>query len=553
MAGPDFNAKGADILKRLSDRAAALAKRLYKKPTFGLINWWALDFTALDELTGCGEPAAIPHIAPALIAGSPEEVFAAARSIAVLLSRIKPQDLLWLDELMRSSLLFRDGSDVAWRRVDPRELARWMGPGEPGALLIQLAACHPNGFVREAAIKRLALFADGSELPYLLLRLNDWILPVRQAAYVAVCDRIRPAYVDHFVRNLALVARLQRTERGDHSWLLAKISDLLTSSAARPAMITAMRHGSSEVRRTAFRFLTVSGEPDMLEQILPDALKVKDPIIRLWALRKAVSVLDREPLLTLAERLCSDRSVAVRKEALMVLATAFPEKVTERLMAALLDRSPSTRALARARLREPLDFAEFYRNAMFTDVSGRLAAAIAGLAETGAPADAERLLPHLLHPSGKVRRAAIGGLIKFGDQYVDQVLECVLDPAPGVSAQARKALQARADLVGGSALWSRFTESSLPHVRKNLLRLITRLSKWESIGFLMQAAGDTDETISALAIQCVGMWNARYNRRQTMPSKQQLLRLEAALAQWGSRLASVEAEQLQFALRTFQP
>jgi hypothetical protein len=42
-----------------------------------------------------------------------------------------------------------------------------------------LASFHPSGYVREEAIAHLAAVWDGTELPFLLIRVNDWVAPVR--------------------------------------------------------------------------------------------------------------------------------------------------------------------------------------------------------------------------------------------------------------------------------------------------------------------------------------------------------------------------------------
>jgi hypothetical protein len=44
-----------------------------------------------------------------------------------------------------------------------------------------LASCHPNGYVREAALHGLST-NDERTLPFVLLRLNDWVAPIRSLA-----------------------------------------------------------------------------------------------------------------------------------------------------------------------------------------------------------------------------------------------------------------------------------------------------------------------------------------------------------------------------------
>ena len=100
-------------------------------------------------------------------------------------------------------------------------------------------------------------------------------------------------------------------------------------------------------------------------------------------------------------------------------------------------------------------------------------------------------------------------------------------------------------------MWDRFAGSTVPHVRRNLVRLMAGLPKWESIRFLVQAAEDDDQAIAALAREYTRRWNAGYNRNQVIPSREQVRLLEAALARTGSRLEPEEAALIRFAVESF--
>lgn len=45
---------------------------------------------------------------------------------------------------------------------------------------VGIATCHRSGFIREKAVVTLAECHSGTELPFLLVRLNDWIPQVRR-------------------------------------------------------------------------------------------------------------------------------------------------------------------------------------------------------------------------------------------------------------------------------------------------------------------------------------------------------------------------------------
>jgi HEAT repeat protein len=507
---------------------------------------WNVD--AIDQLGQSGEPAVIRHLVPVLYSGDPAGVLAAARAVNTLLAKTAVEDLPFLDESMRQSW---HGDD--WSKLAPRELAKWVGPGEPGVLLLRLSSMHPNGFVREEAVRRLRLLTDGSEVPYLLLRLNDWVPQVRSIAREAIDERIKPSYADALIRNLHLVARLAEVRRNDQREVLDRINQLLAGPEARAAMLDAMRNGSRTTRRASFRVL--AADEASLCKVLPQALGVDDFVIRLQAVRAAARVLDRAELQSLLPKLSRDGSAPVRLEALRMWATSFPgEAASKALRAALLDRNASVRMEARYRLRNEADsdFRQIYRNAMSAPQPAVLMAAMAGLAETARSEDASELILHLSHPLARVRRTAVECLAKLGQgKHLELVIERAQDTSPKVSSEACKVLAQEVSQIDGSRVWQLLSSTPLPHVRRNLLRLATNLPKWESLVYLVRAIDLPDESLADEAVDHVCRWDAQYNRSQAVPSSEQLALLEGALNKAAKRLPVSVVDSIRFAIRSF--
>lgn len=538
-------------MRRLSEESRQLVDSLVTKPglagfVFGRPSW---NLETIEQLGRSREPAAIPHLVPVLVAGDDRSRMVAAQAIRVLLSEIAPDDLSGLDEVMRH----RWWGDP-WHKLQPRELAKWVGPGEPGTLLLQLSSMHSNGFVREEAVRRLRLLRDGSEVPYLLLRLNDWMRPVRDVACQAVVERIEPDYADRFVQNLGLVVRLQNVRRNDLSEVLRQITWVLTSAQGRQALIRALGSDSRAVRRASFQML-MDGEAQEVPQVLEAAVGVTDPVIRLWAARAVTGILEGDELRAVLLSLSRDPSGPVRQEALKVWATRFRGEAGERLVSALLDRNASVRNEARFRLRddEKLDIRQFYRNALGSKDIGLLIAALAGLAETSGVEEAETLVPFLSDPVARVRRAAICYLARLaGDAYFDHFLRCAMDASPGVSKQAFQVLRRYAFYFTGARLWDLFSESKLIHFRRNVLRLIAALPKWESIPYLLRIAHEGEETFADLAREYVIQWDAQFNRSQTVPSQEQLGRVEEALTMAEEDLPGATVASMRFSISAFR-
>jgi HEAT repeat protein len=179
-----------------------------------------------------------------------------------------------------------------------------------------------------------------------------------------------------------------------------------------------------------------------------------------------------------------------------------------------------------------------------------LYSAISGLGETGTSSDADLLVPHVSHEVPRIRRAALRALARLhADQFVNVFEERLSDHAPSVSREAMKGLSKTLHLIGGERVWRAFNTASEVHARRNALFLIARLSKWESIGYLVEALGTNDEDLKKQAETYVRRWHWRFNRSFTNPTKAQVEHLSAALERCGTDFDQTLKEQLEFAIR----
>jgi hypothetical protein len=181
----------------------------------------------LRQLEALGDPAAVPYLLPFLAHGravmhpasagilsrlrrlwrgrgeaaepAPQEpsavARAAARTIDILVSSASIKELVGIDEAVRQTWRWR--ANELWRAIGDVD-ALPMDLQHPAAVLGAISF-HDDGHVREAAVRRLVALREGDELPFLLLRANDWVEPVRLMAREAVQQRLRPEYAKRFV------------------------------------------------------------------------------------------------------------------------------------------------------------------------------------------------------------------------------------------------------------------------------------------------------------------------------------------------------------------
>lgn len=512
------------------------------------------DARLIALIADSGEPAAVVAVAPFVLSESASVARAAAAAVERLLSSVTPEDLARLDSVFRERSPYAGRYRMEWHRLAPSDLGRFESFSGQRIVLLGLASFHESGYVREEAVRRLAGSNSGAELPFLLIRLNDWVAEVREAARLAVGLRLSPRHAGSLMENLPLVARLMRVARADHSQIGEAVEVLLKSADCRDTLLRGLESKNRSVRRICFR-LAAEAEGSDTRAVLERALADRDTVIRLWAARQISAGLGGGATESLLEIMKGDHFMPVRREALRALLSLWPKKAEAALRRALFDSHASLREEARYQLRKAGedDFASVYRQVLADAVGGELYSAVSGIGETGTASDDSMVLPYAPHPSPKVRRAAIKALARLnGDKHLSVFLTALRDETPAASREARKALTSRAASVGGERLWEIFSASSLlPHVRHNALNLLSRLGKWDGIYYLIRAVGDHDVRIAEASRLGVVRWLSQFNRSFTVPTPEQISRFESALRERGHLLGESIREQLWFSVKGF--
>lgn len=507
-------------------------------------------------LGGAGEPPRVaeapppadreltlPEVLPLVLSPDPAVAEEAAARIRRELGGLDPRALVAADEKLRGSYFWIGQGAPAGYVVKPADVSRMRGHDVLG-----LASMHPNGYVREAAVRELDAVGTGGELPYLMVRLNDWVEPVRRRAQLAVQRRLTPEYAPHLVRNLWLAERLESCGRDDHAPLLSGIRAFLRGRG-RAALAEGTGSPDRWLRRTCYAMLLDPPSSDAME-IVSRALGDADNITRLRGLGRAEAMMGWAQLRNTLPPLLDDPYAPARREALRLWIEHAPESAEDALRAALLDRHPSLRDMARRELRARGigGYADVYRAAL----AGMPATALAGLGETGSADDAPLVEPFLSAGSAGVRGAAVIALAQLAPEpSVPHFVHALADENRGVSKAARIALAPRAGRVGSAALWGLVTEGGAEHVRRNALLLIAALGKWESIGWLLRASTLDDKELARDAAGLVRRWKDRFNRSGAQPAGDQLDRAKQALEAAAPALRTGLAQELRFLMKGY--
>jgi len=441
-----------------------------------------------QELVTAGDQRSMLSQVPQFITDISAEVrLATARALHQILSAVQPVEYLAFSERLEASLRWCDypGTNEAWRTLQPSKLSEIAEDEETRASVFGFASFHRNGFVRHEAVRQLSRIHDGTELPFLLIRQNDWVAPVSADARIAVQERLTSEYLPHFLTNLPLVFHLLVYQRHDHSELVARIVGLLLQPDFDSLLVSAIQNPVRQVCREIIR-IALELEGEHILRVVKHGLISADSTIRLWCLRRLPRSLAGNVLRETLSFHKHDRFMPVRREAMQIDANAFPESEVDVWTTGLLDSNSSLRELAQIRFAKLVGHsaASFYRNTLIENPNS--VAALSGLGETGEKSDLPAIRAHVGSPQSKQRAAAANGLFRIGgDSVVPELVDILQDDSAAVVRTVRKLLERVPHLVAGERLLAVTTNDHRSHVRRASIQLLCEKGKWAGLTWLI--------------------------------------------------------------------
>ena len=487
----------------------------------------------LKQISDSGEIAAVSDLLPFLFTSDATLQNATRTAIHSLMAQLQPADFVAFDEFARRKLAgWRPEADP-WYCLKPAQVPQIAGMAPTSVSIFGVATFHKSGYVRERALHCLDDISNGSELPFILLRLNDWVSAVRILALRLAMSRMRPDYSRNWLRNLPLVIRLKRAMRADHSSFLAAVFSFLSEPAFSPALQLGLSSKDPFVRRFCLELILAPSRCD-LDNAIRLALRQADPHVRFRAAVRLSELPPAQQSHELLQLALADAYMPVRRLGLRTIAARFPDEARAPFERALLDHNVAIRQEAQHYFRagNSFDLRDSYLRRLTTATNQALIGAVAGVGETGTPEDASSIESFLSADSPRVRAAAIRSLARLSaDRYLQAFVSALADSSPRVSREAALALAKFATRVGPDRLSQAFRLAPSAQNKQCVLRLILRLNKWDAIALLVPSLIDSDPSIVALTKGYIDRWSARFNRSFVTPTPEQLARLHAVLVE----------------------
>ncbi|MEL6616374.1 MAG: hypothetical protein AAFQ43_11580, partial [Bacteroidota bacterium] len=208
----------------------------------------------LRALAEAPDPRSFLDVLP-LMAEAGDVGAAATDTMRALLDAVPVVDLPSLEQRVRHHLRYAYRASQSARALTRRPSRR--GP----FVTLALASFHPDGYVREVAVRRLGQNESGRELPFLLLRLDDWVAPIQGLAVDLLNRRLTADFVSGWVEALPILASLADRQRPRLGLIRSHVLRLLSDPGQPDALDGALRAPDRRVRRIAHRFAREAGWP----------------------------------------------------------------------------------------------------------------------------------------------------------------------------------------------------------------------------------------------------------------------------------------------------
>jgi 3-methyladenine DNA glycosylase AlkC len=343
----------------------------------------------------------------------PLEVTAAAVCcIARLMSAVRAEQVPEADARLRSFRSWVWGISANWAKwAEPTTPDTAVVQGLPGAALaLGALSTDRSGYVREVAVRLLAMDTSSESFPFLLWRAADWVEEVRALASEAVQERLADdRFLPDFVNSLPLLNRMERLERVDLSNLAGLIHARLLEEPGNVSIVRGLQSTNTHVRRACAELIgRIQPVPDAGAIALIAASR--DLLLRIRAMdwEPRLRAVDPESARALRTKFLRDKSNAVRVAALRAEVEVADEATVELVWSLVADDSLGVRECTRYHIRRlvgTVDFAAFYRNVL-SESATCIPGAIAGLGETGSQADYDAV-SKFMNGSPKQRACAL--------------------------------------------------------------------------------------------------------------------------------------------------
>jgi len=461
---------------------------------------------ALALILDKGSPGIISSLVPFLKDKNSEIRNATCHAIITLFNQIKTKKQYF--ETLKHCDISKSDIDLFEHRFTKEQFIQ----------LLAIASLNGSGYVREKAVKKLSVSNDSIAVQFLIYRLADWVLPVRQAALNGIHNFKKTEYLDTYINNLFIFEWLQRVERVDLNSVYGEIVSFIVEEN-KDYIFNKFKSYPDKARLLLAKYITSSSglELKTIKLLIQD----KHFLIRSLVLTYFDELSDAE-----ITKLLKDKSTKIR---LRVLYKLDKEPDFLNLVSTYIaDSAPSVREYARYSLKHiNLDFARIYYHNLLSN--SHVIGSLLGIAEIDARQYSGIVESYLQDQKVKVKKTAFLSLKKLDEEKAYRFALNNLDNnLPGIRNAVVEFLSRKEtnEVLEKARLTYQYGNHEL---KKSMLKLFNKIGGWPALPEIILGTIDNNESIRDVSIVYLQKWRNNAVRLFTQPGANELERAKQIL------------------------
>jgi hypothetical protein len=388
--------------------------------------------------------------------------------------------------------------------------------------LVGLVSFHPSGYYREQALLYMRKNENPFFLPFIILRINDWVPVIRKIAIEVIISIIENIDPFELLKNIPLINHIGRYTRHDNKEIQYTIFRKIAENSTQEDIIKVLHEPNEKIRIAIIKFLAINNK---ISEIIINHVIEKEhvPMIRLFIYQflqkngwrydseKTINYLQNEKFynckIILLEQLISMESLNIHLL----------------LLRYLTDKSLKVRNFVRSYI-DPIEYRSIYLKNI--NESKKLKYSIIGLSECGVHEDCSLIESFLNNNDESIINAALTGIsnIKENISY-DEMKGLIFNGSESTSNLTTRIIKKNIDDSDIIDLVDNMENEYPDYLYNNIINLISCSSKWNRIYYFIKFIDHKNINVSRKSNLGIRSWIDSYNRSYISPNKDQVTRL----------------------------
>lgn len=409
------------------------------------------------------------------------------------LADITPKQLIRMEERWRCDI------DMAWNiewqkvSIDRKQLSRLNNTEYLSVL--KLGTFHGNGYYRQKCMEALASYEE--TLSFLVLRLNDWVSPIRESAFSLVQKRLETCGIHELFEALPMFAKVKDSRRRSDEHVLQIDRQIMSILSAKISVMPVddIHTYDVNIKNAIYRIVSKSRilDEDSMKRLLELEKTGYGKTVLIRGIFQHYQC-DEEQI-----RQCLQSNSSIVRYYALLYRYKKQQNIWHGIETMLMDKSRRIRDYVSYVLKKHSDFSvlDYYKKRLKENVTS---IAILGISEHGSRPEIGIIKPFLHAEDEHIAAAALQAYGRLAVQEGEELYwRYLFDCRQMISTRAYRMIWKYNICYGAATLYHAYLCHENTRLGEYLLNLLLREPSWERLPFILRLYGKENlpETIES--------------------------------------------------------